>query len=102
MIHTEDTLRLNILSAGNNMNRAIMSHKLTFSRMDCTGLIHGLQKFYQELMDEQFYSSLTGLISYLRRQQNLIAEMKTQAPKVADTHWEFMSKVSNWFKVDRI
>jgi hypothetical protein len=40
-----------------------------------------LQKFYQELMDEQFYSSLTHLISYLRRQQNLIAEMNTQLQK---------------------
>ena len=28
-------------------------------------------------MNEEFYSRLTGLISYLRRQQNLINEMRT-------------------------
>jgi hypothetical protein len=52
-----------------------------------------LQDFFKALMDEQFYGLLTGLISYLRRQQNLISDMKTKAPKVADTRWESMSKV---------
>ena len=61
-----------------------------------------LQQFYTELMDKSFYGILTNLISYLRRQFNLIAEMKTKAKTVADTRWESMSKVSNWFKVHRV
>ena len=61
-----------------------------------------LQQFYTELMDNSFYGILTNLISYLRRQFNLIAEMKTKAKTVADTRWESMSKVSNWFKVHQV
>jgi hypothetical protein len=53
-----------------------------------------LQAFFKDIMDEQFYSMLTGLISYLRRQQNLINDINTKAKKVADTRWESMSKVS--------
>ncbi|KAI9907255.1 hypothetical protein PsorP6_016695 [Peronosclerospora sorghi] len=52
-----------------------------------------LQSFFKATMDEQFYSWLNCLISYLRRQQTLITKMKTKAPKVADTRWESMSKV---------
>lgn len=61
-----------------------------------------LQSFFVSLMDEQYYSSLTSLISYLRRQQNLISSMKTKAPTVSDTRWESMSKVSTWFKTNRV
>ena len=53
-----------------------------------------LQHFFLKLMTDTFYGQLTALISYLRRQQNLISEMRTKAPKVADTRWESMSKVS--------
>jgi hypothetical protein len=38
-----------------------------------------LQKFFKQLIDDEFYSKLIGVISYLRRQQSLINEMKTQA-----------------------
>lgn len=61
-----------------------------------------LQAFFVSLMDDQFYSSLTSLIAYLRRQQNLIKVMNTKAPTVADTRWESMSKVSSWFKTNRV
>ena len=57
-----------------------------------------LQGFFMALMDKQFYAVLTSLISYLRWQQNLISDMKTKAPKVADTRWESMSKVAAWFR----
>ena len=53
-------------------------------------------------MDKSFYGNLTNLISYLQQQFNLIAEMKTKAKTVADTQWESMSKVSNWFKVHQV
>ena len=61
-----------------------------------------LQQFCTELMNNSFYSILTNLISYLRQQFNLIAEMKTKAKTIADTQWEPMSKVSNWFKVHQV
>lgn len=61
-----------------------------------------LQSFFQDIMDEQFYSLLTGLISYLRRQQNLISSMKTKAKKISDTRWESMSKVASWFRQHRV
>ena len=64
-----------------------------FFRLWC-GLHIALQKFYKSIMDERFYGYLTGLIGYLRRQQNLIKEMKTQVKTVADTRWESISKVS--------
>ena len=60
-----------------------------------------LQAFYKAIMNEEFYSLLTGLISYLRRQQNLINDMKTKAKKVADTRWESMSNVASWFTKHR-
>ena len=44
-----------------------------------------LPQFYTELMDKSFYDILTNLISYLQRQFNLIAEMKTKAKTIADT-----------------
>jgi hypothetical protein len=71
----------------------------------CCGVHHldlVLQQFYTELMNKSFYGILTNLISYLQCQLNLIAEMKTKAKTVADTQWESMSKVSNWFKVHQV
>ena len=53
-------------------------------------------------MNEEFYSLLAGLISYLQRQQNLINDMKTKAKKVADTRWESMSNVASWFRQHQI
>ena len=58
-----------------------------------------LHAAYSQVGDqEQFYSILTSLISYLCRQKNLISQMRSQAPTVADTHWESMGGVVGWFK----
>jgi hypothetical protein len=57
---------------------------------------------YDNLFKEDFYSNLVSLIGYLRRQQNLIADMKTTCPKVALTRWLSMIKVMSWFKKHRI
>ena len=61
-----------------------------------------LQAFFKAIMNKEFYSLLAGLISYLRRQQNLINNMKTKAKKVADTRWESMSNVASWFRQHQI
>ena len=60
-----------------------------------------LQGFFKAIMDNEFYSLLTGLISYLLRQLTLINEMNTKAQKVADTRWESMSGVASWFRKHR-
>jgi hypothetical protein len=57
---------------------------------------------YDNLLKEDFYSNLVNLIGYLRRQQNLIADMNTTCPKVALTRWMSMIKVMSWFKKHRI
>ncbi len=44
-----------------------------------------MQEFFKALLQEQFYSTLTAFIGYLRRQQNLISDMKTQAKNLQDT-----------------
>lgn len=61
-----------------------------------------MQEFFKVLLDEKFYTTLTTFVGYLRRQQNLISEMKTQAKKLQDTRWESMYRTSSWFKVHRI
>ena len=35
--------------------------------------------------NDEYYSLLTGVIGYLRRQLNLIEEMNSECPRVADT-----------------
>ena len=57
---------------------------------------------YGKMLQQDFFSVLTVLIGYLRRQQNLVADMKTTCPKVALTRWLSMIKVMNWFKKHRI
>ncbi|PXF40384.1 hypothetical protein BWQ96_09902 [Gracilariopsis chorda] len=57
---------------------------------------------YGRLLQNDFYSVLTALIGYQRRQQNLVAAMKTKCPKVALTRWMSMIKVMTWVKKHRI
>ena len=62
-----------------------------------------VQNCVTKYFNDDFYVELTGLIGYLRRQQNLIQRMKTKCPKVADTRWLSLGKVCKWFckhKVD--
>lgn len=68
-----------------------------FFRISCGlhRLVIKLQRFFVFLMGEQFYSSLTSLVLYLRWQYNHIKDMNTKAPTVSDTRWDSMSKVSH-------
>ena len=70
--------------------------KLGFFRLKCglQQLDIALYKFYKSIIDNSFYGYLTGLIGYLRRQQNLFKEIKTQVKTVANTRWESISKAS--------
>ena len=44
-----------------------------------------VQKCVRSYFNADFHGRLTGLIDYLRRQQNLIQTMKTKCSKIADT-----------------
>jgi len=61
-----------------------------------------LQDAYCHFGNELFYGNLTASIGYFRRQQNLVKDMRYQAPMVADTRSESMSLLSSWFKLHRI
>jgi hypothetical protein len=47
--------------------------------------------------DDNWYSTLTALIGYLRRQINLVKEMGSKCPKAAMTRWLALGKVLLWF-----
>ena len=55
-----------------------------------------------EYCDASWYGTLTSLIGYLRRQQNLVNEMRTKCPKVASTRWLSLGKVLPWFARHRV
>lgn len=51
---------------------------------------------------QNWYSRLTALISYLRRQQNLVNEMQGKCPKFATILWLSLGKELPWFAKHRI
>ena len=61
-----------------------------------------MQRVFVAALDEEFLNSLTALIGYLRRQQNLVSDMRSTCPKVADTRWLSMGAVTKWFKLHRV
>ncbi len=75
-----------------------------FNRISCGAhqLDLGLQDAYSNFGNDTFFVNFTAAIGYLRRQQNLVKNMRSQAPKVEDTRWESRSHVSAWFKLYRI
>jgi hypothetical protein len=48
------------------------------------------------LCSETFYTCLTSLISHLRRQQKIVAEMKSTCPTVSSTRWSSLDLVCKW------
>ena len=61
-----------------------------------------IQNSVTTYFNDDFYSGLTGVIGYLRRQQNLVQRMKAKCPKVADTRWLSLGKVCKWFCKHRV
>lgn len=61
-----------------------------------------MQGVYSSALDDSFYLTLTMLIGQLRRQQNLISEMRSTCRKVANKCWLSMSKVALWLTVSHI
>ena len=52
------------------------------------------------VVKERFFNIMTGFITHLTRQLNLIAEMKTTCPQIVN-RWLSTAKVTQWFKIHR-
>jgi hypothetical protein len=61
-----------------------------------------VKKALNELMDDKFLNTLTGVTGHLRRQQNLIQEMNSACPTYATTRWISMGNVLKWFRANRL
>ncbi len=63
---------------------------------------HQLDLVMEDIMNnvikKRFFSVMTGFITHLTRQQNLITEMQTTCPRVVN-RWLSMEKIINWFKI---
>jgi hypothetical protein len=60
------------------------------------------QKEYQLLHEDKFFGILIALVSYLRRQFNLISEMKATCPKFMSTRWLSMKKLTSFLEKYRV
>lgn len=61
-----------------------------------------VQDEYQRLSDDKFVDTLTTMVSYLRRQYNLISTMKCTCPKFMSTRWMAMKRLTKFLKSVRI
>ena len=70
------------------------------------GGIHQLdlivKKAVKGLMDDGYVKMMTDLTSHLRRQHNLISEMKSRCPKFVDTRWIGLRRLLKWLRVNRL
>jgi len=60
-----------------------------------------VQKIFVKLCDDSFITTVMGITGHLRRQQNLITEMKSKCPRFIDTRWLSMQKLLKWFVLKR-
>jgi hypothetical protein len=59
------------------------------------------QRVCKPALEGDFYKTLTALIGHLRRQVNLISDMKSTCPKVSDVRWISMDSVWTWLVNNR-
>lgn len=57
-----------------------------------------MQSSYEISLNSKFTKKLTELIGFLRRQYNLISEMKTRCPSFSHVRWLSMGGVLKWLK----
>jgi hypothetical protein len=68
-----------------------------FMRVWC--LLHQIDIIMQKVYKRvgcNFYKTLTSIISFLRRQKNLVEEMQAIYPNLSATRWAFMSRVARF------
>ena len=61
-----------------------------------------MKRVFHNLLDDKFVSILTSVTGHLRRQQNLIIEMKSACPTFVETRWISMGNSLKWLKNNRI
>jgi hypothetical protein len=81
---------------------AAMHNDCSLIRIWCGA--HQLDLVMEDIMNnvikERFFSVMTGFITHLTRQQNLITEMQTTCLRVVN-RWLSTEKVISWFKIHR-
>ncbi|KAI2492556.1 hypothetical protein MHU86_22007 [Fragilaria crotonensis] len=55
-----------------------------------------MKRAFNRLCNEKFLDTLTSVTGHLRRQQNLIADMKSTCPMFVTTRWLSMGKLLKW------
>jgi len=71
--------------------------KPNFMRVWC--LLHQIDIIMQKVYKQvgcNFYKTLTSIISFLRRQKNLVEEMQAICPNLSTTRWASMSRVARF------
>ena len=72
--------------------------KPVFYRVWCSA--HQLYLIVQDglasMFDEKFVHVIQGITGHLRRQKNLIAEMRATCPRFINTRWLSMGRLLNW------
>ena len=61
-----------------------------------------MKRAFNRLCDDKFLDTLTSVTGHLRRQQNLIADMKTTCPTFVTTRWMSMGKLLKWLIDKRV
>jgi hypothetical protein len=61
-----------------------------------------MKKAFAKLCNERFLNTVTSMTGHLRRQANLITEMKSMCPTFASTRWISKGKVLKWMKDNRL
>ncbi|KAG7363603.1 hypothetical protein IV203_026964 [Nitzschia inconspicua] len=61
-----------------------------------------VKKAFNQLISDKFLITLTGVTGHLRRQQNLIQDMKSICPTLVTTCWMSTGNVLKWLKANRI
>jgi hypothetical protein len=61
-----------------------------------------VKKAFNQLISDKFLNTLTAVTGHLRRQQNLIHDMKSACPTYATTRSISMGKVLKWLKANRL
>jgi hypothetical protein len=61
-----------------------------------------MKRAFNKLCNEKFLDTLTSVTGHLRRQQNLIADMKSTCPTFVTTWWLSMGKLLKWLIDKRV
>jgi hypothetical protein len=61
-----------------------------------------MKRAFNKLCNEKFLDTLTSVTGHLRRQQNLIADMKSTCPTFVTTRWLSMGKLLKWLIDKRV